>query len=103
LTAPTAAATLSDEDATATEAAAQATGTALGSSDVTGGDPNATPQVVSTIPPVRGDGTPVVDPTELAPPDPTSNELSLVVDMDASKAGIQTDRTVKRGDVFRVA
>lgn len=97
--------TVSDANAAATEAASNATGTALANSDINGGDPNAAPQVVSTIPPVKPrDGTtPVVDSTQIAPPNAPTDQISFIVDMDASTPGIQATRDVNRGDVFQVA
>jgi hypothetical protein len=44
-----------------------------------------------------------IDPTTIAPPDPTVAGLQILVDADASRPGIQATRTVKRGDVFRAA
>jgi hypothetical protein len=96
--------TVSDADASATAAAADATATALGGDDITGGDANATPEVVSTIPAVqpKSGTTPVIDPTQIAPPNVDTAELSFVVDMDASAPGIQSSRNVNPGDVFQV-
>jgi hypothetical protein len=71
--------------------------------DISGGDPNAAPQVVATLPPPPPGVTPHVDPTEIAPPNPDTDTLSFVVDMDAGTAGIQTSREVNVGDEFRVA
>ena len=61
--------------------------------NIGGGDPNAQPQVVSTVPPVtpKAGVTPIVDSTEIAEPQATG-ELRLVVDLDASRAGIQSTR-----------
>ena len=72
---------------------------------VEGGDPGAPPVVVATVPPVtpRAGTTPAVDPTEIAPPNVPTADLALVVDMDASKPGIQSSRDLNPGDVFRVA
>jgi len=70
---------------------------------LSGGDPNAAPRVVATVPPPPAGVTPQVDPTEIAPPNPPSGDLQLYVDLDASKPGIQSTRTVSVGDVFRVA
>ncbi len=72
---------------------------------VEGGDPSAPPVVVATIPPVtpRAGTTPAVDPTEIAPPDVATADLAVIVDMDASKPGIQSSRDLNPGDVFRVA
>lgn len=73
--------------------------------DLAGGAADATPFVVSTIPPftpVAG-ATPAVDSTQIAPPDPGVSDLRIIVDMDASQAGIQTTRDVNPGDTFRVA
>lgn len=72
---------------------------------VFGGSPDQTPVVVSTIPavtPIAGT-TPVVDPTQVAPPDPQPSDLRLIVDADATRAGIQASREVNPGDTFRVA
>lgn len=72
---------------------------------VFGGSPDQTPAVISTAPavtPISGT-TPVVDPTEIAPPDPESSDLRFVIDADASKPGIQASREVNPGDTFRVA
>ncbi len=72
---------------------------------VFGGSPDDTPVVISTIPavtPIAGT-TPVIDPTEVAPPDPQPSDLRAMVDVDASKPGIQTSREVNPGDTFRVA
>jgi hypothetical protein len=72
--------------------------------NIGGGDPNAPQQVVATVPPVTpAPGvTPVVDSTEIAEPEATG-ELRLVVDLDASRAGIQSTREVNVGDTIRVA
>jgi hypothetical protein len=72
--------------------------------NIGGGDPNAQPQVVSTVPPVtpKAGVTPIVDSTEIAEPQATG-ELRLVVDLDASRAGIQSTREVNVGDTIRVA
>jgi hypothetical protein len=51
----------------------------------------------------RAGTTPSVDPTEIAPPDVPTADLALIVDMDASKPGIQSSRDLNPGDVFRVA
>jgi hypothetical protein len=66
------------------------------------GSSGTPPSVISTIPAPPPGVTPRVDPTSVAPPDPPSQELRLLVDMDASTAGIQTSRNVQVGDVFRV-
>ncbi len=87
----------------ATAPAADATFTAGGDPRIVGGDPNAPQQVVATIPAPPPGVTPAVDPTEIAPPNPPSNDLQLYVDLDASQPGIQSSRTVNVGDVFRVA
>lgn len=73
--------------------------------DITGGGPDSTPVIVSTIAvPTPPTGvTPVVDPTEIAPPDVTTSSIEMIVDMDASRAGIQSSRDVNPGDTFRVA
>jgi len=97
--------TVSAADASVTAVAEIATATALADQDITGGDPNATPELVSTIPAVepRAGTTPVVDPAEIAPPNVDTSELSLIVDMDASAPGIQSSRDVNTGDVFKVS
>lgn len=71
---------------------------------VSGGDPGSAPQVVATVPPVTPAAgvTPVVDPTEIAEPEATG-ALRLVIDLDASRAGIQSTRDVNVGDTIRVA
>ncbi len=101
---PTTVPTVSAADADATNAASLATDTALAGQDIRGGDPNATPEIVSTIPPVqpRSGTTPVVDSTQIAPPNPDSSEVAFFVDMDASTPGIQSSRDVNPGDVFQV-
>jgi hypothetical protein len=73
--------------------------------DIAGGPEDATPAIVSTIPAVTPAAgvTPVIDPTEIAPPDPGVSDVRMIVDMDASQAGIQASRDVNRGDTFRVA
>lgn len=72
--------------------------------NVSGGDPGSAPQVVATVPPVTpAPGvTPIVDPTEIAEPEATG-ALRLVVDLDASRAGIQSTRDVNVGDTIRAA
>lgn len=104
-TTPTAIPVVSDADATATEAVSRATATALAALDISGGDPNATPVIVVPIPTVipRSGTTPVIDPTEIAPPNTSTDQISWIVDMDASTPGIQATRDVNRGDVFQVA
>jgi len=96
--------TLSAADASGTAAAENLTATAEVGQDITGGDTNATPEVVSTIPAVqpKPGTTPVIDPTQIAPPNVSTADLSLVVDMDASTPGIQSSRDVNPGDVFQV-
>ena len=68
-----------------------------------GGDPNASPVVVSTIPPVKSKGTPVADSTEIAPAQAEAAGVTLLLDLDASTPGIQATRTVNAGDTLRVA
>lgn len=89
----TPAATLSPEEATRV------------AGNITGGDPNASPVVVSTIPvPTPAPGvTPIVDPTQIASPEVTASGIEYIVDMDASKAGVQASRDLNAGDTFRVA
>ena len=96
--------TVSDADASATAAAAIAKETALADEDISGGDPNATPELVSTIPAVKPKSgtTPVIDSTQIAPPNADTSEISFIVDMDASTPGIQSSRDVNVGDVFQV-
>lgn len=73
--------------------------------DITGGGPDSTPVVVSTIPvPTPAPGvTPIVDPTQIAPAQVSTSALELFVDMDAAQPGIQSSRDVNPGDTFRVA
>ena len=96
--------TVSDADASATAAASIASATALAGQDLAGGDPNATPELVSTIPAVKPKSgtTPVIDPTQIAPPNTDTGDVSFIVDMDASTPGIQSSRDVNPGDVFQV-
>ncbi|MDP9238109.1 MAG: hypothetical protein M3P30_12070 [Chloroflexota bacterium] len=96
--------TVSDADAAATKAASAATATVLSAQDITGGDPNATPYIVNTIPavPPKGGTTPVVDPTEIAPANVSSGDLAFYIDLAASTPGIQSTRDVNPGDVFQV-
>jgi hypothetical protein len=72
---------------------------------VAGGDPNATPRVISAMPAVspRPGTTPRIDPTAIAAPQPALGRLRLIVDTDASALGIQPSRDVNPGDTFRVA
>jgi hypothetical protein len=96
--------TVSDADAAATETVAAATATALSGQDIVGGDPNATPRIVNTIPAahVKSGTTPVVDSTQIAPLSPPSSEIAFYIDLDASTPGIQMTREVNPGDVFQV-
>ncbi len=63
------------------------------------------PPGVATVPPVtpRTRTAPVVDSTEIARPEPVTETPSLVVNMDATRAGVQPAREVRLGDTFRVA
>lgn len=72
---------------------------------VAGGDPDATPRVISSMPAVspRPGTTPRIDATVIAPPQPAAGPLRLIVDTDASALGIQPSRDVNPGDTFRVA
>ena len=71
--------------------------------EIGGGDPNAAPQVVATVPPVTPAAgvTPITDPTQIAEPQATG-QLRMVVDADASTPGIQSTRDINVGDVVRV-
>jgi hypothetical protein len=71
--------------------------------EIGGGSTDATPQFVETPPPPPPGVTPQVDSTVIAPPDPPSNDLQLLIDLDASTPGIQSTRDVKVGDVFRAS
>lgn len=71
--------------------------------DIAGGDPAAPRRPVSTIPAPPPGSSPVVDSTEVAPPAVDDPGLKLIVDLDAAAFGVQSTRTVKVGDVFRVA
>jgi hypothetical protein len=71
--------------------------------DIGGGDPNAQPEIVATVPPVtpKAGITPIVDPTEIAEPQ-VQGELHMVIDLDAATPGIQATRDVNVGDTIRV-
>jgi hypothetical protein len=47
--------------------------------------------------------TPVVDPDTISSPDVTTEDLEIIVDVNAAEPGIQSGREVERGDVIRVA
>ncbi len=81
----------------------QATLTAGVDPGLAGGDPNAAPAVISTIPAVKSKGTPVVDSMAVAPPNVDAGGVSMLLDLDASTPGIQATRSVNVGDTFRVA
>lgn len=75
------------------------------SADIAGGAPSDPPRVVVPVPavtPAPGT-TPVVDPTQFAAPVADGSDLALVVDADAASDGDQSSRTVRAGDVFKVA
>jgi hypothetical protein len=69
--------------------------------DLRGGDPNGEPEVVTDLPPIPDDAT--IDPPTIAPPNVSTGALEFIVDANASEPGVQTSRTVRVGDVFRVA
>lgn len=87
--------TITPEEATAIAA----------SGNIQGGSEDQPPVVVATVPPVAppANATAVVDPTQIAPPDPQANDLRLIIDTDAAAAGIQSSRDVRPGDTIRVA
>ena len=79
---------------------AEATLSAAVPPEIYGGDPHDPPHVVGNVPTPPSGAT--IDSREIAPPNPPDNTRQLIVDMDASKPGIQSSRDVKVGDVFRV-
>ena len=68
--------------------------------EVTGGNPNDPPEVVTDLPPVPPNAT--IDPATVAPPNATASGIEFIIDTNASEPGIQSSRSVKVGDVFRV-
>lgn len=82
---------------------AQATLTSDIDPGIVGGDPNASPVVISTIPAVKTKGPPVADSTDVAPAQVEAAGVSMLLDLDASTPGIQATRSVNAGDTFRVA
>lgn len=68
----------------------------------TGGNPGDAPRIISTIPAPPEGSTPSIDPDTIAEVEAPDGELRFVIDMNASEPGIQRERTVKRGDRFKV-
>lgn len=76
-----------------------------GAGNIAGGNPGDPRHIVVPVPAVTPDpGVAVtIDPTQIAPPEPASTELTFAIDTDASTAGVQTTRTVHVGDTIVVA
>ena len=85
-----------------TVSAQDATLAAAAPPETFGGDPNDPPHVVSTVPAPPPGVTPSVDSRTIAPPNPDTSALSVLIDMDASKPGIQSSRDINVGDIIRV-
>jgi hypothetical protein len=68
----------------------------------TGGNPGDAPRIISTIPAPPDGATPSIDPDTIAEVEAPDHQLRIVIDMNASEPGIQRERTVKRGDRFKV-
>ena len=71
--------------------------------DIAGGDPDAPRQAVSDVPTPPVGASPSVDSTEVALASAETSEMKFIVDMDAARSGVQAVRSVRAGDVFRVA
>jgi hypothetical protein len=65
-----------------------------------GGDPSDPPEVVTDLPPLPAGAT--IDPATIADPGVSGGGTQFIIDTNASEPGIQTSRTVRVGDVFRV-
>jgi hypothetical protein len=68
---------------------------------LTGGDPNEDPHIVTDLPDPPAGAT--IDPPTIAQPNAAASGVEWIIDTNASEPGIQTSRTIKVGDVFRVA
>lgn len=71
--------------------------------NVSGGSASDPRQTIATPPPPPAGVTPQVDPTEIAPPQPQTSGVEILLDLDASTPGIQSSRDVRVGDVIRAA
>lgn len=65
-----------------------------------GGDPTDPPTVITDLPDQPADAS--TDPTTVAAPEPDAGGVELIVDLNASEAGIQSTREIKVGDIVRV-
>lgn len=79
----------------------EATVAAEAGGDIAGGDPSQPQQPVGDVPTPPPGAT--VDDDEIAPPNPPQSGMQVIVDMDATTAGIQPTRSVSVGDVIKVA
>jgi hypothetical protein len=82
-----------------TPSAEEATIAAEVGGDIAGGDTSDPREPVSTIPPANGSA----DPANITDPQPNASGVEIIVDLDASTPGIQSERTVSVGDMVRVA
>ena len=82
-----------------TPSAGEATIAAEVGGDIAGGDTSDPREPVSTIPPANGSA----DPANITDPQPNASGVEIIVDLDASTPGIQSERTVSVGDTVRVA
>lgn len=71
--------------------------------EISGGNATDPRQAIATPPPPPPGVTPRVDPTEIAPPQPQTSGIEILLDLDASTPGIQSSRDVRVGDVVRAA
>jgi hypothetical protein len=70
---------------------------------ISGGSAEQPRQAIATPPPPPPGVTPHVDPTEIAPPQPQTSGVEILLDLDAATPGIQSSREVRVGDVIRAA
>lgn len=88
--------------ATATAPALEKTVASEIDPSTTGGNPADAPRIISTIPAPPDGASPSIDPDTIAEVEAPDDQLRIVIDMNASEPGIQRERTVKRGDRFKV-